>query len=111
MTFLYVALAPIDALLFFYAERTLIKRRKNQRLWLWHHDANRQISLLNLEWLKWQLNPHLMSNLMTTLRDASRSAKPQQLARATTYVGQLMSFYTQRILSHASFLIKAEIRK
>lgn len=109
MAFLYMGFAPVNALSFFYVERFLIKKRKVRRLWLWHHDAYARISVLNPQWLAWQMQPHLQANLMITLRDAARSEKPEKLVRATTYVSNLMTFYLRNAGTVKPFLLKEEI--
>lgn len=109
MVFVYMALAPFNALLFFYVERYLIKKRKNRRLWLWFHDAQANLVLSNHEWLSWQMEPHLMGNLVTALRGAARSGAPEKLVKATTYVGNLMQFYTQMAKSNAAIALRHEV--
>ncbi|MFB2118005.1 hypothetical protein [Parapedobacter sp. 2B3] len=111
MTFVYMALSPINALAFFYVERFVVKKHKNRRLWLWHHDAHDRIGQLAQAWRACQLDPHLLGNLMTVLRDAARSQSREKLVKATTYVGNLMRFYTQQAGSSRPLRLREELRQ
>lgn|GEM_PF-4833762 len=111
MLFPYFSLSPLFSLLFFYIERWMLSQRANKRMREWRDRTNTEILLLDREWRAWQMNPHLLSNLLTALREAQRSNNHKHAARIMNYIISLMNFYIRHTKSADTISLKDELRQ